>query len=135
MKSLKMNTRLIAIALVASFTVAFAAPAMANDDRKIIPVELKFVGNLKSQPLFHLVFSGTEQNEYTVVIRDEYGNLLYKENVKGATFTKKFLLNTEELGDAELKFEITGKNNEKPVVFEINNQSRFVEDVVISKVK
>ncbi|MEI9910675.1 MAG: hypothetical protein WDO71_13960 [Bacteroidota bacterium] len=50
------NTRLIAIALVASFTVAFASPAMAGDEKKVIPVELKFIGNVKNQPLFHMTF-------------------------------------------------------------------------------
>jgi hypothetical protein len=130
------KTRLLAIALVASFTVAFTSPALANEEKNAIPVELKFVGNMKNnQPLFHLVFTGTVENEFTVTVRDEYGNVLYRDNVKGASFTKKFLLNTEELGDAELKFEITGKNYEKPVVFEINNHSRFVEDVVVNKVK
>jgi hypothetical protein len=129
------NTRLIALALVAMFTVAIAAPAMANDDKKVIPVELKFIGNVQNQPLFHMTFNSTEQNEYTIIVRDEFGTVLYKENVKGGTFTKKFLLNTEELGDAELKFEVSGKDYEKPVVFEINKQSRFVQDVVVSKVK
>ncbi len=129
------NTRLIAIALVASFTVAFASPAMAGDEKKVIPVELKFIGNVKNQPLFHMTFTGTEENTFTIVVRDEYGNVLYRENVKGGSFTKKFLLNTEEIGDAELKFEVTGKNFEKPVVFEINRQTRFIDDVVISKMK
>lgn len=129
------NTRLIALALVALFTVAFTAPALANDEKKVIPVELKFVGNIKNQPLFHMTFNSTEESEYTIVVRDEYGNVLYKEIVKGGIFTKKFLLNTEELGDAELKFEVSGKNYEKPVVFEINKQSRFVQEVVVNKVK
>jgi hypothetical protein len=61
--------------------------------------------------------------------------VLYKDNVKGASFIKKFVLNTEELDDAKLKFEITGKNYDKPVVFEINNRSMYVENIVVSKVK
>lgn len=134
MKSM-INTRLIAIAFVALFTVAFSAPALANDGTKIIPVELKFIGNVKNQPLFHMTFNSTEESSYTITVRDEYGNVLYKENVKGGTFTKKFMLNTEEIGEAELKFEVTGKGYEKPVVFEVNKYTRFVEDVVVNKVK
>ncbi|MBL7740979.1 MAG: hypothetical protein JNK14_17285 [Chitinophagaceae bacterium] len=134
MKSM-INTRLIAVALVALFTVASAAPALANDGTKVIPVELKFIGNVKNQPLFHMNFNSSEESTYTITVRDEYGNVLYKENVKGGVFTKKFMLNTEELGDADLKFEVTGKGYEKPVVFEVNKYTRFVEDVVINKVK
>jgi len=129
------NIRVFAIALVAIFTTAIASPALANDEKKAIPVELKFAGNMKNQPLFHLVFTGTEETEFTIVIRDEYGNALYRDNVKGTSFTKKFLLNVEELDTNKLKFEISSKSYDKSVVFEINNQSRFVEDIAINRIK
>src|SRR5882724_406602 len=105
MKTVKISSRLLSIALVVSFIMAFASPVLANDDKKLIPVEMKYVGTMKDQPLFHLVFNGTEEKEFTISIRDEYGNILYRENVKGTSFTRRFLLNTEELGDTELKFE------------------------------
>jgi hypothetical protein len=130
-----MSTRLVAVALVALFSVAFTAPALANDDKKTIPVEMKFVGNVRNQPLFHMTFNSMEETEYTITVRDEYGNVLYKDKVKGGIFTKKFLLNTEEVEDSDLKFEVTGKGYDKPVVFEINKYTHFVEDIVISKTR
>jgi hypothetical protein len=135
MKTVKFSSRLFSIALVASFIMAFASPALANDDKKLIPVEMKYVGIMREQPLFHLVFTGTEEQEFTIVIRDEYGNVLYRQIVKGASFTKRFLLNTEELGDTELKFEVSSKSYEKPVVFQVNRQSSTVENLVVNKVK
>ena len=135
MKTVMISTRILAIALIASFTMAFASPALANIEKKPIPVELKFIGNLKDQPRFQMTFTSTEENDFTITIRDEYGNVLYRDNVKGGSFTKNFVLNTEELGDAGLKFEISSKNFEKPVVFEINTYSRVVEDVVVNRVK
>lgn len=134
MKTMK-NTRLIAIALVAFFAVSFASPAMANDDKRAIPVELKFIGDIKNQLHFQMSFTGIEENEFSISIRDEFNNVLYSENVTGGNFTKKFLINIEELGDAELKFVVTGKKFKKPVVFETNRQSHFVEDVVVSRIK
>jgi hypothetical protein len=131
----KISIRLIAIVLIASFTTAFVSPAMANDDKKAIPVELKFVGTMKNKPLFHLVFSGTEEKEYTITVRDLYGNTFYKETVKGTSFMKKFLLNTDELDETELKFEISSKGFDKPVVFEVNNHSQYVENIVVNKLK
>jgi len=135
MKTVMNSTRILAIALIASFTMAFASPALANNEKKAIPVELKFVGNLRNQPLFQLTFSSEEENEFTVIIRDENNNVLYKDNVKGGNFTKNFLLDTQELSDVGLKFEVSGKNYEKPVVFEVSKYSRIVEDVVVNKLK
>jgi hypothetical protein len=117
----KMSTRLIAVVLMAAFTMAVVSPARANDEKNPIPVELKFVGKLRSQPLFHLVFNGTKEEEYTIVVRDVYGNVYYKENVKGSSFVKKFLVTTDDLDEADLRFEVSAKGHEKPVVFEINN--------------
>jgi len=129
------SVRLFAIALIATFTTAFASPVLANDEKKAIPVELKFVGNLKDQPVFHLVFNSAEEKEFTITIGDEYGNTFYRETVRGTRFIKKFLLNTEELDGAKLKFEVSSKGYDKPVAFEVNNQTRFVEEVVVNKIK
>lgn len=133
MKNTLMNTRSFAIALATIFTIALASPALANDEKKTIPVELKFIGNIENQPVFQLTFSNPVENEFTVVVRDEFNTVLYRDVVKGENISKKFLLNTEELGDTGIQFEITGKKTDKTVIYEINKKSRFVEDVVISK--
>jgi hypothetical protein len=131
----KISIRLFAIALIAMFTTVFVSPAMANDDKKAIPVELKFVGTMKEKPLFHLIFNGTEEKEYTITVRDVYGNVFYKETVKGTSFMKKFLINTDEFDETELKFEVSSKSYDKAVVFEVNNHSQYVENIVVNKVK
>ena len=129
------NTRVIAVALATIFTVGFTSAALATDGKNVIPVELKYLGKFKNQPLFELNFTNSEAGEFTVVIRDEYGTTLYKENVKAGTTSKKFLVNTEELGNVNLEMEIIGKKSDKTVVFAINQNSRIVEDVVVNKLK
>lgn len=137
MKKIFSNNRLIAIAFFTVFSVAaapFAAVAADSSYNRVMPVELKLVGNINNQPIFQLTYVGnTEQDEFTIVIRDEDGNSLYRENIKGESFTKKFLLNKDEVGDGALRFEISSKKFSKTVVYEINRNTRQVEDLVISK--
>ena len=128
-----MNTRILAIALASIFTVSLSTTALANDDKKVIPVDLKFIGNIQSQPVFQLTFNSPDENEFSIIVRDEFNTVLYRDYVKG-NVTKKFLLNTEELGSTGIVFEITGNKTHKKVVYEVNKQSRFVEDVVVNKV-
>jgi hypothetical protein len=128
-----MNTRILAIALASIFAVTFSTTVLANDEKKAIPVELKFIGNIENQPVFQLTFSSPDENEFTIVVRDEFNTVLYRDNVKAGNITKKFLLNTEELGNTAIQFEITGKKTHKKVIYEVNKQERFVEDVVINK--
>ncbi len=133
MKNTMMSNRVVALALAGIFTLAAFTPALANDEKKTIPVELRFIGNVNNQPVFQLSFDSEENNEFVVVVRDEFNNILYKDVVKGIKNSKKFLLNTDELGDAAISFEITGGKDEKPVIYEVNKKSRMVQDVVISK--
>ena len=136
MKKVIINTRILAIAAATIFTTALSTPALATEEKKAIPVELKFAGNIGEQPTFLLNFTNADQNAYTIVVRDEFGNVLYRDNVKGSgNITRKFVLNTEELGDVNIQFEISGKKTDKTVVYEVNKQSRLVEDLVISKAK
>lgn len=121
------------IALVSFLTIALGNTALANDDKKAIPVELTFIGNIQNQPVFQLTFTNAEESDYTIVVRDEFNTVLYRDYVKAGNVTKKFLLNTDELGNTAISFEITGKKTDKTVVYEVNKQSRLVEDVVINK--
>ena len=136
MKKIFRSNRLIVIAFFIVFTTGAASIAMANNSNYGIPVELKFLGTIKNQPLFELSFAGNpDHDEFTIIIRDEAGNSLYRENIKGENFTKKFLLNTDEIADEVLHFEVISKKSKKTVVYEVNRNSRFVEEVVVSELK
>ena len=138
MKKIFSNNCLMAIAFFTVFSVVAAPFAMAADsiNNPIMPIELKLVGNINNQPVFQLSYSGnTEQNVLTIVIRDEDGNSLYRENIKGESFTKKFLLNRDEIGEGKLRFEVYSKKNNKTVVYEVNSNIREVQDLVISKLQ
>lgn len=132
MKNTLMNTRAFAIALAATFTIALTAPAWANEEKKAIPVELKFIGIVENQPVFQLTLSSAQENEFTIVVRDKFNTVLYRDHIKGNT-TRKFMLNKDELGEAAIRFEITDRKTDETVVYEVNNKSRFVEDIVVSK--
>jgi hypothetical protein len=134
MKTLK--TRIVAIALVAALTVAFTTPVLANTTGENPQnVELKYLGQYKNQPVFELTFKNSEEAEFTVVIRDDQDNIVYKDFIKSGVTSKKYLLNTEELGDVPVNFEITSRKTDKTVVYKVNKNTRVVEDVVVNLVK
>lgn len=137
MKRVFRNNRLIMIAFFTVFSVATAPMVMASGTHPTLPVELKLIGSLKNQPLFELTFNGNaEENDFLIIIRDDWGNALYRENIKGEIFSKKFLINTEAMADDDsFTFEIISKKTNKNVVYEINNNHRMVEETMINKIK
>ncbi len=129
------NYRNIAIALVTMVTFAVAPAANATDDKNTSTVELRFLGNFRNQPVFELnITSPGAEKEFVINIRDIYGNSLYREVISSAVTSKKFLLNTEEIEDDKIRFEITGRKSNKTVVYEVNQNSRYVEETFITKV-
>ncbi len=135
MKRIFCNNRIIVLAFFTVFSIA-ASPALANIGSKDLPVELKYTGHVNNQPMYKLVVAGnTEQDEFAIIIRDEDKNTLYRENIKGENFSKSFLLNTNEIGDGKLHFEIVSKKTKKSVVYEISRNTHVEEKIVITEVK
>ena len=134
MEKIFRNNRLIVLAFFTAFSVASAPEAIASDNNGTIPVEMKFMGYIKNQLLFKLNFAGNaEHNEFTIIIRDEKNNTLYRENIKGEIFSKSFLLNADEIGDDKLQFEIISKKSKESVVYEVNKHTRVEEEMTVSE--
>jgi hypothetical protein len=130
MKTRIKNYGTIALFLVLSF---IGTATMANDETKDPPAaQLRYIGVLQNQPLFQLDLSSAQEQEFTISVRDQSSEILYSERIKAKTFTRKFLLNTDDLGDAVLRVEVkAGKN--KPDVFTISRNTRFVVETSVSK--
>ena len=130
---MKQNKIIIAIAFLTVMLFAQANAADTTEGTTSLPVELKFAGMVKNQPLIQLKFSGTEEEtEFNITITDQYGVELYNNTVNGKNFVKQFLLNTYELEDAVLQFEITGKKSGKKALYKVSRQQQVTElmDVV-----
>ena len=120
------------IALFALFSF-IGTVTLANDETKDPPTaQLKYIGVMKNQPVFQLDLNSAQEEEFIISIRDQFSELLYTEKVRAKMFTRKFLLDTENLGDAVLSVEVrSGKN--KPETFTINRNTRVIEETSISK--
>jgi len=135
MKKIFHNNRLIAVAFLTMF---FSGTTLGNDSNHInpsVPVALKFAGMIKNDPLFQLSIDGDQmQDEFTISITDCYGNNLFRENIRSNKFTKNFLLNSEELGDENIRFEICNRKTKRSIVYEISSNTRIVKETVTNRV-
>lgn len=130
MKKIFRNSRFIAVA----FLTLFASSITKADEnirlKNAIPAELRYAGMINIDPLFELRVAGDpEQDDFTVSIFDYQGNVLYRENIRSATFSKKFLLNSEELGDEILLVKIVSRKTKKSLLYEIKSFSKLVQQV------
>ena len=134
MKKIFRNSRILVIA----FLTIFAATAQATDSvnhTPVLPAELKYAGMLKENPVFELSVNAAEADDYLISISDENGIRLYAEKIRGDKFTKRFLLNAEELGEDKLYFTVYSKKNNKSAVYEISSNTRYISETTVNLVQ
>lgn len=134
MKKVFRNNRLILIAFFTIFSVGAASIAKAAEKNPELPVELKYIGKIGYKPLLELNINGdANESQYRITVKDEYDNSLYSENVKAETFSKKFLLNVDEI-NGPVTFEVSERKTGKTVVFEVKQKSQYVDQMEIKTV-
>lgn len=125
MKRIMRKNRIIVLAFFTVFSVS-SSRAMAEGSNKGLSVELKYSGDIHNQPHYKLVVLGnTGLDQFTVIIRDAFNNLLFSENIKAENFTKSFVLNTDEIGNDTICFEIVNKATKQSLTYEINRYSHL----------
>ena len=122
-----MKASILAIATI----ISFAANAGNGNEN---PIELKYIGNQNNQPVFQLNLNPQSSTEsMSIIIKDDAGNTLFSDNVKGTTFTKKFLLNADQAEDETIRVDVSTKSGNKQVTYFINTQTRQIIQTEQSK--
>lgn len=134
MKKIFRNSKLIAVAFLTLFTVSAEAGGPVTQ-HPVVPAELKFAGMLRENPVFELTVDGGEQDDYTISIADANGIRLYTEKIRSEKFTKRFLLNADELGEEKLYFTVYSKKSNQTAVYEISSNTRYINETTVNLVK
>ncbi len=128
------NYKVLAIALFAALTLASTSNVMATEDVKVKSgIDLKFIGNLENQPVFQLNVNNVEEDEYSVIFRDEQNNVLYSGKLKGANITKNFQLSNEDSVEGVMSVEVKSRKTNKTEVYKINRTRSFTDEIVVNK--
>ncbi len=133
--------RIAALMVVAILVSSFTSPAssIAVDNGRTadpaITVQLKYLGTNYEHSVFELAFLSSEETRFTVRIRDENDTVLFTDRLKGVSFIKKYLLNTDDLGKVFLYFEVTNNKTGEKVIYKVDRHIRVVENMVINRLK
>lgn len=102
--------------MIAASTVT---TAFAADNGPVVPV--KFVGYKDNQPVYRLTLDNPQNDKVTVVIKDEFGQVLHEEVVFGKNISRNYLINTLTIDAASIQFEVSKASD--PAVTKINIKS------------
>lgn len=134
MKTTKNISKVLTFTLFAFLTLTISQTGFAGITDST-PVELKFVGNMKNQPVFQLDLHNKLAGQYNILIKDANNEVIFSETLKGTEISRKYQFLTDEVDARTLQFEITDKKDNTTVIYSVNRQTRTVQDLVINKLK
>ena len=138
MKQAMKTTRMITMGLFTLCTMGLSQATFAGLKTED-PVEFKFIGKVKNNPVFQLNLNNNEAEEYFIRIKDENYDVLYSEKVKAkdANFSRKYGLDIEEddlnaPGFAVI-VEVTSSKTHKTQVYKISSHTTVNENIIVAK--
>ena len=134
MKTVKLKTKIVALALAAMFTthVAFATPV---NDENPQPQEVSYAGSVNDLPVYRVELNNANKATYLVSIKDDRGNILYSERISGSSIVRNYQLEEALSSEYSLTFEINNLTEKKRAIYSVNKTKRFFEEVEVSKLK
>jgi len=125
----------LAILLLASSTVVKAANG--DEDKKTpgsaTTAEVKYVGSTEGQPLFNVLYHNGTGARFSIRVLDNEGNQLFLGSYTEKNFDKKFRMEGTET-NGKLVFIIRNYKDNSVQSFEVNSNTRLVEDVEVKEV-
>lgn len=114
---------------------AMAAPATSKNGKndKSAQNHIQYVGTTNNGIVFNVKYDNADAANFDLVIKNEYGDIVYQQTFSDKNFDKKVVL-VKEPGDAHLTFIIKGADTYKQS-FDITTVTRTVEDVVVKNSK
>lgn len=112
------------------FTI-YASPVQAADTVKPSPVDVIYLGDINSKPVFQIDFDNQYNEKVLLVLSDYNGNTIYSEWVKDKKYSRKIQLEDSDFETLKLKLSLRTKDSTDTFNYQINRKIHTVEDVKI----
>lgn len=116
------------IAVLTLLFTATAAPVGGGENGPV--VELTPAGRINKQPVYQLRLNYEQPGRFYIVVKDDHNEVLHEEFVTGKNITRLFQINTLELGNTSLVFEVYNAYGMLTGAFRVN-PNRGAETAVL----
>ena len=133
MKTVKNNINHKALTLAVICSLLFTNVTLANNEKnQTNTADLQFVCRVKNLPVFRLVLDSEKADVYIITVRDDLGEVLFSEKLKGNYISRMYKLDTENNDLVSgTTFEVT--SSKKTTVYKIKNLTKTVDDFSVTK--
>lgn len=104
--------------------------AGTNKHEKETASAVQYLGTTDKGVVFNVKYDNADAASFSLIIKNEYGDVVYQQQYNDKNFDKKVLL-TKEPGDARLTFIIRSSSANLKQTFDITTTTKTVEEVVV----
>ncbi|MEO5997316.1 MAG: hypothetical protein ABIN89_11270 [Chitinophagaceae bacterium] len=129
-KNFSVRKSVLTALIIAStlFTASAGKPSPVNEEKEIAVTSM---GVNNGKMVFNLKYANASEDKLSIILTDDRGMVLYKEIVDNKNVNKTFKTSAE-VGTVILT--VTNTKNKTKRKFEISNEKRYVEEVMITNV-
>ena len=136
MKQRMKTTKIIIIGLSTMCSVGLSKATFA-EVKPGHPIEFKFIGRNRSNPVFQLNLNNENTEQYFITIKDEHFRVLFSEKIKGVNLTRKYQLDMDEASSTAqqcgLRIEVTSAKTSKTETYNLKSKLTETENIVVAK--
>lgn len=124
---------MLSAAFAGSTTVFAAGRPIEDHPGSASTAEVRYMGSQEGEPLFNILYNNNLGGKFSVRILDSEGHQLYQGLYQDKKFDKKFkVINAE---GAKIIFVVRNFQDNSVQRFEVDTDTRMVEDVEVKEVK
>ncbi|RFM26336.1 hypothetical protein [Deminuibacter soli] len=140
MKSIRTAAaKIMGIAFATVVLVCGATASKANGKEKKVEearsenqVSIEYANSVDNSVTFRVAFENPTAQKFTLIVKDDAGDIIYKGQFADAHFNKTVKLMKED-SEIHPRFIIRTGNQEIEKAFVVNSNTKVVEDVVVTK--
>ena len=128
------NKTFIVLAAVALSSFS-TTPDVKKEKKDIDGAQLEYLGKTKNLPVFRLVIENPSLTIFTVIVKDDSGDVIYSESLQGNSIARTYKLDTDNTDLINgTSFHLTNTSNHLTTVFKVQQLTKNVEEINVTKV-
>lgn len=120
------------VVLMLTGAVSVQAASVSNDKDGIGKAVVTYVSADAETLSFDVKVDNASGDKFTIIVKDDNGITLYRGSFTDKDFKKRFVL--PKTDSNKLTFQVKSDSASKVESFEINNNTRVIEEVVVKRI-
>lgn len=122
----------IAAVVLSSFSTI---PDVKKEKKDINGAQFEYLGKTKNLPVFRLVIENPSLTIFSIIVKDDQGDIIYSESLRGNSIARTYKLDTDNTDLINgTSFHLTNTSNHLTTVFKVQQLTKNIEEINVTEI-